>query len=153
MRQNQPISWGMMVHLFLVDAKQLRHQKTWSNHAFDARIAMMLLVKKMVKKRRRHRKSHPSNKKVRYDKSMAPGLTYLIFSWQRRPSSWLKMLTSSWYHMIDVGFFWFFFNRETAPHHQKKQEKTVLTPLQERIFFVIAKKIFCVSLHTKILRM
>jgi hypothetical protein len=45
--------------------------------------------------------------------------------------------------MIDVVlFFWFLEKRETAPHHQKKQEKISLTPLQERIFFVIAKKMF-----------
>jgi hypothetical protein len=65
-----------------------------------------------------------ATKTVQYDKSMAPGFTYLIFSWRRRPPSWSKMSTSSWYHMIDVVlFFWFFQNRETAPHHQKKQEK------------------------------
>ncbi len=65
-----------------------------------------------------------ATKTVRYDKSTAPGLTYLIFSWRWRPPSWSKMSTSSWYHMIDVVlFFWFFENRETAPHQQKKQEK------------------------------
>jgi hypothetical protein len=36
-----------------------------------------------------------ATKTVRYNKSMAPGLTYLIFSWQRLPPSWSKMSTLS----------------------------------------------------------
>jgi hypothetical protein len=65
-----------------------------------------------------------ATKTVRYDKSTAPGLTYLIFSWQRWPLSCSKMSTLSWYHMIDVVlFYWLFENRETVPHHKKTQEK------------------------------
>jgi hypothetical protein len=116
---------------------------------------MTSLIKKMGKKRCWHRKKlTQATKSVQYDKSMAPCLTYLIFSWRQRPPSWSKMLTSSWYHMIDVVLFFGFLKKERQLLTTKKSKKRFfLTPLPERIFFVIAKKIFPVSLRTKILHM
>ncbi len=102
-----------------------------------------------IARQKKGKKEVPAQKKltqatktVRYDISIAPGLTYLIFSWQRRPPSWSKMLTSSWYHMIDdVLFFWLFENKETSPHHQKKGKKRFfLTLLARKNLFHNCKK-------------
>jgi hypothetical protein len=98
------------------------------------------------------KKEAPAQKKimqatkiVQYDKSMVPSLTYLIFSWRLWPPSWSKMLTLSWYHMIDVVlFFCFFENRKTTPHHQKKQEKVFSdTTARKNLFCNCKKNLLC----------
>ncbi len=106
-------------HTFFLDAKQEWHLKNMVRSRNQRTRRDNVPCQKKVKKRCQHRKnSRGWQNTVQYNKSIVLGLTYLIFSWQRRPPSWLTMLTLSWYGTIDIVlFFWYFENRDTPPHH------------------------------------